>query len=220
MSTDCPNRFPLSPVPRSDRSHAGVFAAWQSSRYAMSGADSGALRHLEARLKETDKSQHVTRVSIAACGPEHRLESEECVEANYILDEILCRMKQTRPRMEAYSPPLQGGVAARIKDSQNARRRGGCVILRTILIEARAAHRLKPFNKERFAGINKEASQYDQPPRLRLQRKGAIFLMRSHPALQSLQRRGLGFPATCSSRKRMRCSRYSIVSRRRNSAIR
>src|ERR1051326_3835840 len=130
MSTDCPNRFPLSLVPRSDRSRAGVFAAWQSSRYAISGADSGALRHLEARLKETDKSQHVTRVSTAACGPEHRLESEECVEASYILAKSFCRMKQTRPR--------NGGVFPAFA------RRGGCVILRSILIEARAAHRLKP----------------------------------------------------------------------------
>jgi hypothetical protein len=32
--------------------------------------------------------------------------------------------------------------------------------LRSILIDGRAAHRLKPFHKERFAGINKEASRY------------------------------------------------------------
>src|ERR1051326_923992 len=55
---------------------------------------------------------------------------------------------------------------------------------------------LKPFHKERFASINKEASRYDQPPRLRLQRNGAIFLMRSHPALQ---RWGIGSPSTSSS---------------------
>src|SRR5690242_14421411 len=72
------------------------------------------------------------------------------------------------------------GECAQFKRSREAtfegRRRGGCVKSRSIHTDARAAHRLKPFNKERFAGINKEASRYDQPPRLRLQRKGAIFL--------------------------------------------
>src|SRR5690348_7476109 len=92
-------------------------------------------------------------------------------------------------------PPSQGGVNApnsrkAAKPPLKRRRRGGCVILRSLLIDVRAAHRLKPFHKERFAGINKEASRYDQPPRLRLQRKGSILLMRSHPALR---RRGIRF---------------------------
>src|ERR1051326_7627617 len=60
------------------------------------------------------------------------------------------------------------GECAQLKRSREAtfegRRRGGCVILRSLLIDARAAHRLKPFNKERFPGINKEASRHDHPP--------------------------------------------------------
>src|ERR1051326_7571334 len=61
--------------------------------------------------------------------------------------------------------------------------KGWLVKSRSILIDARAAHRLKRFNKERFAEINKEASRYDQPPRLRNQRKGAILLMAQPPRL-------------------------------------
>src|ERR1051326_7553346 len=79
------------------------------------------------------------------------------------------------------------GECAQLKRSREAtfegRRRGGCVILRSLLIDARAAHRLKRFNKERFAGINKEASRYYQPPRLRLQRNGSIFLDAQPPRL-------------------------------------
>src|ERR1051326_3374379 len=50
---------------------------------------------------------------------------------------------------------------------------------------------LNHFNRCAARAINKEASRFYQPPRLRLQRNGAIFLMRSHPALQ---RRGLQLP--------------------------
>src|ERR1043166_4306812 len=47
--------------------------------------------------------------------------------------------------------------------------------------EAWSASKTK--DKERSAGINKEASRYYQPPRLRRQRKGAIFLMAQPPRL-------------------------------------
>src|ERR1051326_1855388 len=110
-----------------------------------------------------------------------------------ILDESSFMVTRCRPRRGSVFPAFaRRGECAEFKRSREAtfegRRRGGCVILRSFLIDARAAYRLKPFHKERFAGINKEAPRYYQPPRLRLQRNGSIFLMRSHPALQ---RRGL-----------------------------
>ena len=105
-----------------------------------------------------------------------------------ILDESSFMVTRCRPRRGSVFPAFaRRGECAEFKRSREAtfegRRRGGCVILRSFLIDARAAHRLKPFHKERFAGINKEASRYYQPPRLRHQRKGAIFLMAQPPRL-------------------------------------
>jgi hypothetical protein len=68
-----------------------------------------------------------------------------------------------------YSPPWQGGVAARIKDFQKCVQTGRLVTTRSIHSDARVAHRFGFESiKERFAAFHKVASQYFQPPRLRL----------------------------------------------------
>src|ERR1051326_7455791 len=74
-----------------------------------------------------------------------------------------------------YSPPWQGGVAAHQKNVPVPLKAqtGWLVKSRSLLIDARAAHRLKPFHKERCAALYKEASQHKQPPPRRLLKGGS-----------------------------------------------